>query len=99
MKTDKVYFGYIEGDVLQSAFNLVEYLKEDEMGDFIFSDGEREENHIFLDIQRIETWLSELPNQSRFCWRVMLGFYAGLFLLLIGHWTWHLGFFDNIFVR
>ena len=94
MEKQKIYFGYIEGDVLQSAANLVQYLKNDEMGDFIFCSEGQEKNHIFLDIQRIETWLNELPTQSRICSRVLIGFYVGLFLLLVGHWFWHVRFFD-----
>ena len=99
MEKQRIYFGYIEGDVLRAANNLVEYLKEDEMGDFIFCDEEKQENHIFNDIERIENWLKEIPVLSRFCWRLSIGLYAGLFFLMLGHLAWHLGFFDNIFFR
>lgn len=100
MECQRVHFEYIEGEVLQSARKLVDYLKEDEKGDFIFcTTDEEESNHIFHDIQRIDAWLEEMPGLSRKCWRLTIGFYLSLFLLLISHWAWHLGFFDNIFFR
>lgn len=100
MENSRFHFGFIEEEVLQSARKLVDYLKEDEKGDFIFcTTGDEEANHIFHDIQRIDAWLKEMPALSRMCWRLTLGFYLSVILLLISHWAWHLGFFNNILFR
>ena len=86
MAKQKVYFGYIESEILQSVRRLVDYL-EDEEDNFLAD--EMDEDHIILDVYRLRNWVNELPVLSRFCWRLSIGLYGSLFILMAG-WSYPL---------
>ena len=94
MSKQKVYFGYIEEEILQSISKLVEYLEDNEEDRFLAD--EMPEGHIFLDVYRLKSWASEIPVLSRFCWRLSIGLYVSLFVLMAGHFASHLGFFHYV---